>query len=356
MSLINQMLKDLDRRKGGNEPERLPEGIRVVEAGRGGHPRLVWGLALTVVAGVAAAGVWWYSHRATPPEPLSASKRWPDSDQSQVTAASAPPQPIVAAPIAPPPPPSGPPHSISEPLAATAPAAPVADPPAAAPKSSRTAVPVPTKRPPKHKRRHPQRPAYTLPEPGPADSGNGAEEFYRQGLRSFRRGFYQEAQRQLERSLELAPDHRAARSLLARSYLAAGQYQRAEAVLGDGAVEQDEEAARLKAQIYLKQGRAEAAEQVLDRSAGTAEPADLGVRGALKQQQGRYGEAEQLYRGALKAQPGEARWWLGLGISLEAEERYQEAIDAYRRALETGSAGAARRYAESRLGALRAVR
>jgi MSHA biogenesis protein MshN len=355
MSLINQMLKDLERRKGGGGTEPLSAGIRVVAGG--GRSRLGWGLALALVGGLAGAGAWWYGHRAPAPESLPAAKRWPESGQPQAAEIGLPPQPAVAAPLVPPPPASGPPHSVTEPLAATAPAA-AAEPPEPPSKVAKAAAEAPTPAKPAHKpkRRHPRRPADALPQPAPAESGYGAEEFYRQGLRSYRRGLYPQAQRQLERSLELAPGHGAARALLAKSYLASGQYQRAERVLGEGEAEQDQDAARLKAQIYLKQGRAELAEKALEAGSGGGDPADLGVRAALKQQQGRYPEAEQLYRRALRVQPGESRWWLGLAISLEASQRYQEAIDAYRRALETGTSGAARRYAESRIGALRAAR
>ena len=41
MSLINQMLKDLERRKGGGGTEPLSAGIRVVAGG--GRSRLGWG-------------------------------------------------------------------------------------------------------------------------------------------------------------------------------------------------------------------------------------------------------------------------------------------------------------------------
>lgn len=359
MSLINQMLKDLDKRKGNSGEERLPDSIRVVEGDSGGS-RLLWGLGLLVVAGLAGGGSWWYLHRAPAAEALPASKRWPEPDQPQVAEAPAP-APPAAVPMAPPAAASGLPHSVTEPLAAIVPGTPTPAAPAPAPApAATTAKPLPEVKTPAtpkavpKPRRHPRRrPVYSESESAPAESGNGAEEFYRQGLRSYRRGLYQQAQRQLERSLELAPDHAAARNLLARSYMASGQDRQAEQVLEN---DQDEDANRLKAQIYLKQGRDEQAERVLDDVPAAEEPTDLGVRAALKQRQGRYQESEQLYRRALKSQPGESRWWLGLAIALEASERYQEAIDAYRRALESGTAGASRRYAESRIQALGAAR
>jgi MSHA biogenesis protein MshN len=75
---------------------------------------------------------------------------------------------------------------------------------------------------------------------------------------------------------------------------------------------------------------------------------------ALYQRLGRHTEASDEYQRALRLSPYTAAWWVGLGISLEAQKRTGDAGDAFRRAKTAGSltpelAG----YVDQRLKALR---
>jgi MSHA biogenesis protein MshN len=63
----------------------------------------------------------------------------------------------------------------------------------------------------------------------------------------------------------------------------------------------------------------------------------LGFAAALMQRVGRNAEAIEQYRAALRLRPDSAVWWMGLGISLQANEQKNDALDAYRRALSGGS-------------------
>ena len=58
---------------------------------------------------------------------------------------------------------------------------------------------------------------------------------------------------------------------------------------------------------------------------------------ALYQRLGRHGEAVTEYGAALRVAPGSGVWWVGLGISQEAQQRATEAADSFRRAKETGT-------------------
>ena len=60
------------------------------------------------------------------------------------------------------------------------------------------------------------------------------------------------------------------------------------------------------------------------------------LAGAL-QRQARYGEAVEQYQTALRSAPGNAVWWMGLGIALQADKRSAEALDAYRQAKALGT-------------------
>ncbi|MFH1045199.1 MAG: tetratricopeptide repeat protein [Pseudomonadota bacterium] len=58
---------------------------------------------------------------------------------------------------------------------------------------------------------------------------------------------------------------------------------------------------------------------------------------ALYQRLGRHGEAVNEYGAALRVAPASGLWWVGLGISQEAQQRAAEAADSFRRAKETGT-------------------
>jgi MSHA biogenesis protein MshN len=163
-------------------------------------------------------------------------------------------------------------------------------------------------------------------------SEESAASLYRRALGAFEEGRNARAATDLERVLALQPDHRQARLALARAYAGLGDYSRALALLDERPEPYgDPETARLKAQLLLKQGRPEQAEQALGAvpSNATEEPEWLGVQAAVKQRQGKHAEAVELYRKATSRQPEEMKWWLGLAISLEAGERYEEARAAY---------------------------
>jgi MSHA biogenesis protein MshN len=60
------------------------------------------------------------------------------------------------------------------------------------------------------------------------------------------------------------------------------------------------------------------------------------LAGAL-QRQGRHAEAAEQYQAALRSAPGNAIWWMGLGISLHADKRDADARAAFRRAEAAGT-------------------
>ena len=53
---------------------------------------------------------------------------------------------------------------------------------------------------------------------------------------------------------------------------------------------------------------------------------------ALLQRAGNHNAAADTYASLVEVQPDAGLWWMGLGISLEAEQRYAPALDAYRNA------------------------
>lgn len=110
-----------------------------------------------------------------------------------------------------------------------------------------------------------------------------------------------------------------------------------------------------KARLLEQTGDRDAAIELLDRSglALTEAPDVHALAAAYLQRAGRHEAAIDRYEQILRRFPEEPRGWMGLGISLEAVGRKQEARDVYRIALSVGPLpGDARHWVTGRLAAL----
>jgi MSHA biogenesis protein MshN len=56
----------------------------------------------------------------------------------------------------------------------------------------------------------------------------------------------------------------------------------------------------------------------------------------ILQRANRHKEAADQYQAAVRLQPGNAVWWMGMGISLQADKRNAEAKIAFQRARDSG--------------------
>lgn len=378
MSVINQMLRDLeDSRDSASGLTELPRTVHLVEEPPFGRASgLRYALVLTMIS--VAVGGWFYLRSHADREvvaPPQATALRPESAASAVAMAS-PVQASMSTPK-PPPLPAVLPASMPSPVIsaqspgiqgtpaptqgpASAPVPPPSDQVQGRPVDQQvvsTRKPVPkrsvtaTAKPPVQQ---PNRSEDTFRSEFPDDT---AEQIYRQGVRLHAAGQIARAQDHFERSLRLDPENGRARVLLAKIYIASGDLGQAEDLLAVG--EADIEVAKLRAQLLLKRGQTGQAETVVERSLAVAgnDPGVLGVLGALRQRQGRHADAIAVYRQAAKMEPDQSKWWLGLAISLDAVERYQEALAAYQRAMIAGlPSDVVQSYVESRIGALRGSR
>ena len=96
--------------------------------------------------------------------------------------------------------------------------------------------------------------------------------------------------------------------------------------------------AMLLARIQVERGDLQGAHEILSRHAGSATgDADYyAFDAALLQRLGRHKEAVAGYQSALKLAPRAGLWWMGMGISLQADKRNPEALDAFRQAKSAG--------------------
>lgn len=162
---------------------------------------------------------------------------------------------------------------------------------------------------------------------------------YKRALAALQEGRVQEAFAQLEQAVLVFPRHDAARQTLVGLLLEARRNEEAirHLQLGLGLDLRQPQMAMLLARLQIEKGSA--AIETLQRTlpyAG-ANPDYLAFLAGVLQKAQRHHEAVEQYQAALRLMPHNGIWWMGLGISLQADKRGSEAQDAYARAKASGS-------------------
>ena len=167
-----------------------------------------------------------------------------------------------------------------------------------------------------------------------------AQMAYQQALEDTASGHPHRALEQVLEALRLDPRHRGARHLAAALLHEQGAAGRAAALLRDGLAQDPAQPALalLLARVLLDQGAPDPALEVLDRFALTSADAQ-GLRAGILAQQGDFKRSMNAYESALSQQPGNATWWMGLGVTLESDGQPQRARQAYARAQQIGVRG-----------------
>lgn len=337
MSLINQVLNDLERR--GAAHPLAGEAVRVVPAARAFPWRPLAlgaaGLVLLVLAWV------WYRHE-------------------QATA-------VVAAP-------TGAAAPVSAPPVAMMPSVPTSAVPVAVPESQEerpapasrlsfelSSIPLPvTAREPVRdesprkavSQAAPSRPVTEPPREQAAlqppvvskqlkklTPSQQAELEFRRGNEALLSGRPDEAMAAYQSALVIDPRHERARQAVVGMLLRAKRNQEAETLLEEGLRLNRRQAsfAMLLARLQVERNAVPQALATLEETLAYAEvtPDYHAFLAALLQRQERHREAVNHYRLALQAEPTMAVWLMGLGISLEALQRSAEARVAYQRALDS---------------------
>ena len=168
-----------------------------------------------------------------------------------------------------------------------------------------------------------------------------AEQEFRRAVSLVNQGRIAEGMEGFRTALEMDPAHETARQTLVALLLEAKRVDDAAAVLQQGLAVNPENTgfAMLLARIMVERRDVSNALFVLQRHAAPPDrnPDFHAFAGALYQRLDRHKEAIDQYEAALRLAPSAGVWWVGLGISLQAAERRNEALDAYTRAKSAGN-------------------
>jgi MSHA biogenesis protein MshN len=165
-----------------------------------------------------------------------------------------------------------------------------------------------------------------------------AEGEYRRALASLQEGRMIETVAALEQALKYEPTHEAARQTLVGLLIEANRNDEAMRQLQLGLTLDPRQPAMAMLLARLQIERGGNGIDTLTRTlpyAGNDADYRAFLAAALARQQ-RHREAAEQYHQAVRAVPSNGVWWMGLGISLQAEKRNGEALDAFQRARASG--------------------
>ncbi|NDP64856.1 MAG: tetratricopeptide repeat protein [Polaromonas sp.] len=168
-----------------------------------------------------------------------------------------------------------------------------------------------------------------------------AEQLYQQALAQSSQSQPELALKSLREALETQPGHVQARLTLARLLVDRKQADAAADLLADGLMllPQQSGFALALAPLWFQSGRQDDAMGLLAqnaKSAGNAPDYHAYYAAQLLRLQ-RHAEAARQYSIALGSNPGMADWLIGLGLSLQGNRNDKDALEAFRRAFDTGS-------------------
>ena len=171
-------------------------------------------------------------------------------------------------------------------------------------------------------------------EPSPESE---AQQAYEEAESLRRAGKTDAALARYRQALERDPGMKPARQQAARLLQEGGQQEAASSLLQGGyALRPDPGLAIAAGRLLADLGRREEALLWLERGKAGLRPADHALMGALLSQLKRHEDAVRAYRRALAADPQQGGWLLGLGLALESQGRTDDAQGVYRQALQWG--------------------
>lgn len=171
-----------------------------------------------------------------------------------------------------------------------------------------------------------------------------AENEYRRALGLVNQGRVQESIAVLRAALSEDAGHAGSRLALFGLLLEQQRIEEAQALLEETLARdpaQPQMASRL-ARLKLSRGDARGANETLGKAAASAQsnPEYRALHAAVLQRLTLHKDAVTEFQAALRLAPQAGVWWMGLGISLEADGRGAEAREAFQRARSSGALSA----------------
>lgn len=191
----------------------------------------------------------------------------------------------------------------------------------------------------------------------PLTSEQQAQIAFQDAVKLLGRGDEPAAQHELEKALSIEPVHMRARETLSALLLNTGRVSEAAQTLSEGLRLRPTSTplAKLYARVLVDQGDNDAAVAVLERARPlvATDPDYYALMGVLYRGVGKHAQASQVYQQILQARPGVAVWWMGLALSEDAMGSSAKALEAYQRAHRAGGLKAeVLQYVQSRITAL----
>ena len=157
-----------------------------------------------------------------------------------------------------------------------------------------------------------------------------------EAIRLDQQGRQEDAKQALEYALAAKPLNVRARQLLAQLQLDTGHFEQARVVLAEGQrlLPRQANFALTLARLQVEGGDVPGAIRLLeaDRDGAHDDPQANALLGALLLRVERYDDAVQRYLVALRADPANQSWLVGVGVALEGAGKHSDAAEAYRRA------------------------
>lgn len=354
VSVINKMLRDLDRRRALPESASADPRVRVVPQPR--RSDAFW-ITLGVEAVVAIGALVWVIYELQPrplATPLALSRP-----------AVPPPAPIAA--IKPPTSTAAPKESPT--VVAPSPAveqlklAEAIETPIAPP-AARKQVPRPARLPPD------QALTPTAPVGGkgsareivskrdrPLSSADEAEIRFQKGVDRLNQGRQSAAAQEFSAALAVQPAYEPARQALVALRLEQSEIEEAEKLLSEGIAISPSNAAfaTVLARIRVERGDYEGAAELLARTndTGANDAEHQLLYATVLQRLGRHADALAVFENAARLAEPTAAAWIAMGISYENVGAKPQALRSYQQSLAAGPTEALRGYAQSRMRALK---
>jgi MSHA biogenesis protein MshN len=338
MSLINQMLRDLDARRGpaSSVETSALQGMGLSSTNTGAQHiaryRAGWAVGLVLAGILIQQGYQAWSHTQAHPEvllPVAATEVKPPS--SSVAAPAQPATPVTAVK-------EEPDLAVPEPVNVNIPPA-SASPVTQVPATNTAATEAPARKIIK-----------------PLTPEQKAQRQFNHAQTLLAKGNYRTATNALHSALDLDPMLDDARIQLAALYLEKGHVDTARQLLETGRQLKPFHSGMTIAYVRLlaDQGEYLSALELLenDQYQGTFDAETFALSASLHYQLRQYQKAVSRYREALARRPAQGVWWMGLGVSLENIKQRADALEAYRRASTTLQETALQTFVTGRISAL----